>query len=140
MIAPLGETGKFFAYTELTLTATIDGTPKQAYGFGAMTNPDPDMAGKTALAEALKKAGHQLGIALYLWDEDARGRAEKRMALAGNLGSEAALKKAVFDLAEQKLGRKPKTAAEVAKVFEIAPGALADKDALVRILTEAGVV
>jgi hypothetical protein len=27
---------------------------------------------KTALAEALKKAGHQYGVGLYLWDESER--------------------------------------------------------------------
>jgi hypothetical protein len=37
-------------------------------GIGANTNFDPDTAVKSAQAEALKKACHQFGIALYLWD------------------------------------------------------------------------
>lgn len=42
-------------------------------GSGADTDPrDPDKAIKTADAEALKKAGHKFGIALYLWDESKR--------------------------------------------------------------------
>lgn len=42
-------------------------------GSGADTDPrDPDKAIKTADAEALKKAGHKFGIALYLWDEAKR--------------------------------------------------------------------
>ena len=38
-------------------------------GVGASTNFDADTAIKTAQAEALKKACHQFGIALYLWSE-----------------------------------------------------------------------
>jgi len=41
-------------------------------GVGADTAPDPDKAYKTALAEAIKKAGNQFGIALELWDADHR--------------------------------------------------------------------
>lgn len=41
-------------------------------GIGASILGDPDDAVKTALAEAIKKAGHQLGIGLFLWDEDER--------------------------------------------------------------------
>lgn len=41
-------------------------------GVGAGFNFDPDTAIKTAQAEALKKACHQYGIALYLWSEDER--------------------------------------------------------------------
>lgn len=45
---------------------------KTAAGVGADVAPDADKAIKTALAEALKKAGHQFGIGLYLWDEAER--------------------------------------------------------------------
>ena len=49
----------------------VDG--KAHYGVGAdFDKKDPDKAVKTALAEAIKKAGHQLGIGLYLWDEAKR--------------------------------------------------------------------
>ena len=41
-------------------------------GIGADIGFDPDKAVKTAQAEALKKACHQFGIALYLWDEAER--------------------------------------------------------------------
>ena len=41
-------------------------------GIGANTNFDPDTAVKSAQAEALKKACHQFGIALYLWNEAER--------------------------------------------------------------------
>lgn len=45
---------------------------KDAVGVGAAEASDPDDAVKTALAEAIKKAGHQFGIGLELWDEDWR--------------------------------------------------------------------
>jgi hypothetical protein len=132
--------GSYLATTELHLYATVDGTQTNKYGVGAMVNKDVDMAMKSALAEALKKAGHQLGVALYLWDNEARQRAEARMKLAKNTDSEAALKRAVFDLASQKLGAKPGTAAEVAKVFGRKAGELADKDVLREILEAEGVL
>lgn len=54
------------------VSGTITALGKTASGVGADTAPDPDKAIKTALAEALKKAGHQFGIGLYLWDESER--------------------------------------------------------------------
>ena len=41
-------------------------------GIGSSINFDPDTSVKTAQAEALKKACHQFGIALYLWQEAER--------------------------------------------------------------------
>lgn len=55
-----------------TVSGTIAALGKTASGVGADIAPDPDKAIKTALAEALKKAGHQFGIGLYLWDEGER--------------------------------------------------------------------
>jgi hypothetical protein len=52
---------------------------KCAYGVGADTDTDIDKVVKTALAEALKKAAHQLGVALYLWDEDERDAAQAQL-------------------------------------------------------------
>jgi len=129
----------FLAVVELNLTATIDGVEKKAYGVGADKGKDVDKIAKTALAEALKKAGHQLGIALYLWDADGRKRAETRMKLDKNRDSEATLKRAVFDLAKAK-NADVSTAADVAKVFGVKPGELSDKDVLVRILEGEGVL
>ena len=42
-------------------------------GVGADVSFDLDKAVKTALAEAIKKACHQYGIALELWEEERRG-------------------------------------------------------------------
>lgn len=47
-------------------------------GVGAdVIGKDIDKACKTAMAEALKKVGHTLGIGLYLWDEDERKQLAK---------------------------------------------------------------
>lgn len=68
--------GKFIATVALTLTAL----GKQAVGVGADVATDPDKAVKTALAEALKKAGHQFGIGLYLWQEEERAIVARQRA------------------------------------------------------------
>jgi hypothetical protein len=67
-------------YIKGCLTITLpDGTTVRREGIGAdrmdptdKTKFDPDKAAKTAMAEALKKATHTLGVALYLWDETER--------------------------------------------------------------------
>lgn len=126
------DNGKYLAVTQLTLSATIDGTSKGAYGVGAMVNGDPDMAAKTALAEAIKKAGHQLGIGLYLWDADSRERIERLRKIEGM--SEAALKTAVYKLAKEKLDKADPTAKDIAAHFGVKPGELTDGATLREIL------
>lgn len=133
--------GTFVAQVDLYLVAVVDGVPTRRYGVGADKGKDVDKILKTALAEALKKAGHAYGIALYLWDADGRKRAETRMKLDKNRDSESTLKKAVFDLAAARNGGvKPGTAAEVAKIFGRKAGELADKAVLVEILESEGVL
>jgi hypothetical protein len=63
-------------------------------GVGAGVNYDPDTAVKTAQAEALKKACHQFGIALYLWDEEERDFIAKQRSAATD---DIALKKLVME-------------------------------------------
>lgn len=41
-------------------------------GAGSSESFDTDMAVKTVQAEVMKKAGHQFGVGLYLWDERER--------------------------------------------------------------------
>lgn len=126
--------GTFLAVCELTLKGTIDGTEKSAYGVGADKAGDVDKAAKTALAEALKKAGHQLGIGLYLWDADSRGAIEKKQKLAG--ASTATLKQEVFKIAKSRIAKDSPTAKDIAELFGVAPGDLAD-DAKLRGILEA---
>lgn len=86
--------GKYLAVYELMLQA-LD---KTAVGIGAAVAGDPDQAIKTALAEALKKAGHQYGIGLYLWDEAEREIVAKQRTVQKAKGGDNLdeLKAAVF--------------------------------------------
>ena len=128
----------FLAVAEVYIQATIDGDTKTLYGVGAMEDRDPDMAAKTALAEGIKKAWHQAGVALYLWDPEARAAVERKKRLAG--GSEAALKQEVWKIAKERLGKDRPTAAEVATVFDVKPNDLADADTLRQILVREGML
>lgn len=72
-IKPIFQEGKFKHYLAKisgTMSVSSDDYYVHRAGVGAGTNPDPDTAIKTALAEAIKKAGHQFGLGLYLWDEE----------------------------------------------------------------------
>ena len=73
---PATNSGKmqFLAIVRGTLTITgADSVVASRDGIGADVAFDPDKSLKTAQAEALKKACHQFGIALYLWDDEQRG-------------------------------------------------------------------
>jgi Rad52/22 family double-strand break repair protein len=86
-------------------------------GIGANTNFDPDTAVKSAQAEALKKACHQFGIALYLWDAAERDYVElQRRASTDDL----ALKQLVV--------------AYTNRVLELDPGTIPDKDQMCEVL------
>jgi len=128
--------GSFGAMTEVYIEAVIDGTTKYLYGVGAMTNKDPDMACKTALAEAIKKAWHQAGVALYLWDKETRDQVQLAMEA---LESPAARRKALKQLAARELGIENPTGEQVNALFELGEGAPSDED-VTRILTENGVL
>lgn len=128
----------YLAQCELTLFAYIDGNSKHAYGVGAMVNKDPDMASKTALAEAIKKAGHQFGIGLYLWDAEARERVTKKSKLAG--ASVATLRQAVYKLAVERLGKEKPTAKDIATLFGAKPTDLAEEETLTGILEREGLL
>lgn len=126
--------GTFLAVCELQLSAQLEEGVTTRYGVGAMVNKDPDMASKTALAEAIKKAGHAFGIGLYLWDEAERGTVEKLMKLDG--ATTATLKQQVFRLAAEKMGEDKPTAAQIAKLFKVKVPDLSERAVLVEILTE----
>lgn len=132
------ESGNYVAKTELFIEAEIDGIRKVLYGVGGMTNRDPDMAMKTALAEALKKAFHQAGVALYLWDAAARDRVTKKSELARAPISK--LKKEVKRIALERLGKDEATAKEVAGVFGLKAADLAEDDTIRKILADEGLL
>lgn len=73
--APPTAKGKpqYLAIASGTLTVRMDdGAISTRDGIGASINFDPDTSVKTAHAEALKKACHAFGVALYLWSEEER--------------------------------------------------------------------
>lgn len=114
------------------------GLYKRMWGIGAdkITN-DLDKSLKTALAEAIKKAFHQVGVGLYLWDEAERANVQEgRQAASGNL---QALKNQVFKVA-LKQGLTEQTPAGIAKHFGISDDDLQDAAKLTAILREAGVL
>ena len=117
-------------------SAWTEGTARS--GVGADVSFDPDKAVKTAQAEAFKKAAHQFGVALELWDEDHRANLEVQRRLAS--GSEAALKREVFRIAKERLDVDKPTAAQVAKLFGKKAGELADVEVLRAILTDEGLL
>lgn len=86
-------------------------------GIGAGQNFDIDTAVKTAQAEALKKACHQYGIALYLWDEAERDFVELQRQAVTN---DSALKKLVV--------------AHTQRVLELDPGTMPEKEQMQQAL------
>lgn len=86
-------------------------------GIGANINFDPDTAVKSAQAEALKKACHQFGIALYLWDAAERDFVELQRQASKN---DVALKKLVV--------------AYTQRVLELDPGTMPEKDQMQDVL------
>jgi hypothetical protein len=86
-------------------------------GIGSNINFDPDTAVKTAQAEALKKACHQYGIALYLWKEAERDFIALQKSAANN---DVALKQLVV--------------AYTQRVLELEPGVVPEKDQMCEVL------
>jgi hypothetical protein len=86
-------------------------------GIGANTNFDPDTAVKSAQAEALKKACHQFGIALYLWSEAERDFVELQRQASKN---DIALKQLVVSYTQ--------------RVLELDPGSMPEKDQMCEVL------
>ena len=86
-------------------------------GIGGDIGFDPDKALKTAQAEALKKACHQYGIALYLWKEAERDFIALQKSAANN---DVALKQLVV--------------AYTQRVLELEPGTMPEKDQMCEVL------
>lgn len=117
-------------YTAI-VSLNLHALEKTAVGVGAdFSKTDADKAVKTALAEALKKAGHQFGIGLYLWDEDERAVvANQRAAIDGDVQT---LKVQVYERAVNE-GAEP-TPGGIAKHFDISIDELQDVEKLKKIL------
>ena len=85
-------------------------------GIGAGVNFDPDTAVKTAQAEALKKACHQYGIALYLWDSAERDFVELQRKATS---SDAALKQLVVAYTQRTLELDPGIMPEADQMLDV---------------------
>jgi hypothetical protein len=95
---------QYIAIVNGTLSVTMDDVTTSRDGSGAGFNFDPDTSVKTAQAEALKKACHQFGIALYLWSEDERNFVQKQRDA---MTDDVALKKLVMEYTIRELGLDP---------------------------------
>ena len=86
-------------------------------GIGSNINFDPDTAVKSAQAEALKKACHQFGIALYLWQEAERDFVALQKSAKTN------------DIALKSLA-----VAYTQRIHELDPATMPDKDVIMETL------
>ena len=103
------------------------------WGVGADVADDLDKALKTALAEALKKAGHQVGIGLYLWRDEERQTLARQRKLAG--GNVAALKTELIKRNNLTLGpNKEDNVKFLSEHFNVLPEQLDDPAVLMQLL------
>lgn len=87
------------AYALVTVEVTIHGVTRAGTGGDYGAADDVDKLIKTAYAEAIKKAGHEFGVGLYLWDEEERALIESaqqqgltgQVAPAGNASTPPAV-------------------------------------------------
>ena len=118
-----------------TVSLTLKALEKEALGVGADVATDPDKAVKTALAEALKKAGHQFGVGLYLWEEEARDRlVMQRKAASGDLGTLQALVKDKYMSERREDPSAPFDVENMCKHYGIKDEDLRDTGALLKLL------
>ena len=106
-------------------------------GVGAGLNFDPDTAVKTAQAEALKKACHQYGIALYLWDVAERDYVELQRRASED---DIALKKLVVAYTQRVLELDPGTTPEKEQMMEVLDIKNLDVDSIRESLSKKGVI
>ena len=112
------------AVVTVKIEALLDGRLVTRMGVGADNGAfdDLDKLVKTALAEAIKKTGHQYGIGLYLWDEEERALIEAATA-QGMTG--------VVQAAQQQVAASMDPQDSAAAVAHLAPATSAeDLDAL----------
>lgn len=133
-----GETSESTNYLAVVEGALmIDGD--MGTGVGAMRNPDPDMAVKSANTEALKNAAKNgFGVGLELWDAEYRTQLDQRRRAAD--GNEQALKGLVFEIAKKKLNEQRPSQAQIAELFSVNAGDLSDPATLGEILAAEGVL
>jgi hypothetical protein len=141
-----------YALVEVEITADTEDAgiiTRSGIGGDFGSADDVDKLVKTALAEAIKKAGNEFGVGLYLWDEEERAliesaqeqgltgqveRASTPVQTAGYNDALDALKNRVADLAErQGINR---TGPAIAAHFGIEVAQLQDAATLEKILAD----
>lgn len=87
-----GRNAKAAGYALVTVSVTILGVTRDGTGGDYGAAEDVDKLIKTAYAEAIKKAGHEFGVGLYLWDEEERALIESAQSqgLTGQVAPAAA--------------------------------------------------
>jgi DNA repair and recombination protein RAD52 len=99
-----------------------------------------ELAMKEAVSDGVKRAlknlGDQFGLSLY--DKEARAEIEARAKLASS--PVTTLKKRVWTIAKDELGKETPTAKQVAAHFKVDAADLAERDVLLKILTDRGLV
>lgn len=120
-------------WTGIVTGYLVTPTGKQHWGIGADSDEDLDKVLKTALAEAIKKAGHQLGIGLYLWNEEDRVElAQQRKLVAGN---PSALKAELVKRSGLKLGKdKAENVRLLSEHYHVTPEQLEDVEVMKQLL------
>lgn len=125
----------FIGTVTVRITATLDGVTTVRSGVGADLADDPDKVIKTALANAVKKAGNGFGIGRYLWSEEERADIDRAVAEQNDV---PALKAQVVALAQEQGLELPEGKPEIAKAlaahFKVEPGDLASASTLKSIL------
>jgi hypothetical protein len=116
-------------------TSTVE---VQRDGIGASLNFDPDNAVKTAQAEALKKACHQYGVALYLWHAKERDFIALQKRASSDDGD---MKRLAVAHAQRflEIDTMP-TADQIAEVLGIKKDELSDMSSLREALVTSGVL
>jgi hypothetical protein len=129
----------FMAQVTVRITALIDGAEVSRSGIGADVADDPDKVVKTALANAVKKAGNAFGIGRYLWDAEERADLKREQEALQDV---KALKRQLVTLYETTTGKELEgTAAEkaqqLATAFGVEPGDLGSPEVLSKLLADA---
>lgn len=138
-----------YATVVVAISAVLDGYPVTREGVGGDYGAadDVDKLVKTALAEAIKKAGNEFGIGLELWDEEERALIDsaQQQGLTGQVVVRAQpleadelteLKNRVADIAV--LAGVERTGPAIAAHFGIEVEQLQDKGALETIVLAHG--
>lgn len=125
-----------------TVSASIYALGSNRGGTGSDFADDPDKALKTAQAEAMKKAGHQFGVGLYLWDERERALTDlvRSFATSGDAATLLSSQKRAVQMLAEIEGVEAISADTLAEHFGTTTGSLQDSTVLNGILANAGLV